>query len=53
MAHNFLLDVHRLHTTAWSYWQAVDETAGWGFILGDLHGGTFTRRSADRRCCTW
>lgn len=39
MAHNVLLDMRWLHPTGWSYWQAVDETVGWGFLLGDLHHG--------------
>jgi galactan endo-1,6-beta-galactosidase len=42
MAHNFLRDMARMHPVAWSYWQAVDETPGWGFLLGDLNAGTLT-----------
>jgi glycosyl hydrolase family 30 len=42
MAHNFLRDMARMHPVAWCYWQAVDETPGWGFLLGDLKAGTLT-----------
>lgn len=42
MAHNFLRDMAKLHPVAWTYWQAVDETPGWGFLLGDLNSGALT-----------
>lgn len=32
MATNLGLDIRWLHPTAWVYWQAIDGTAGWGFI---------------------
>ncbi len=42
MVRNFLRDMARLHPVAWSYWQVIDETPGWGFLLGDLKAGTLS-----------
>ncbi|CZT03797.1 related to Endo-beta-1,6-galactanase [Rhynchosporium agropyri] len=36
---NVMLDLHRLHPTAWSYWQALD-SGGWGLIDSDRDAAT-------------
>lgn len=35
MATNIHLDLRFLHNTAWCYWQAADETDGWGLLKFD------------------
>jgi len=35
MALNLNLDFNLLHNTAWCYWQALDETDGWGLLKFD------------------
>eukprot|EP00927_Polykrikos_kofoidii_P053994 TRINITY_DN4849_c0_g2_i1.p1 TRINITY_DN4849_c0_g2~~TRINITY_DN4849_c0_g2_i1.p1 ORF type:complete len:512 (-),score=91.38 TRINITY_DN4849_c0_g2_i1:223-1758(-) len=37
MAANIHRDFHWLKPSAWVYWQAVDETDGWGFFQANLH----------------
>ncbi len=36
MSEDILQDVRQMHASAWVYWQAVDEAAGWGFLDENL-----------------
>ena len=36
MSEDILEDLNQMHASAWVYWQAVDEAAGWGFLEENL-----------------
>ncbi len=40
LASSLLLDLQQLHPTAWIYWQVVDDSSGWGLMLGNDTSGT-------------
>ena len=36
MSRRILEDMHGLHPSSWSYWQVVDNAAGWGFLKNPM-----------------
>ena len=43
MSRRILEDMHGLHPSSWSYWQVVDNAAGWGFLRNPMLDEVNTR----------